>query len=62
MLAESRDTLFRKRRHLLKIDFALQGFSQIKNVILQRNGLFGYYLKSSQLGGETSGVTCMVRI
>lgn len=26
MLAETKDTLFRGRRHLLKIDFALQGF------------------------------------
>jgi|LauGreDrversion4_2_1035121.scaffolds.fasta_scaffold35824_3 hypothetical protein len=66
LLVETRDTLFRKKRNLIKIDFAIKGFKPIKNVVLQRNGIFGYFLyrqASSKLTqGEQSDLSCMVRI
>lgn len=66
LLAECRDTIFRKRRNLIKIDFAVKGYRQIKNLVLQRNGVFGYYLhsqtNSKRSQGELSDMSCVVRI
>ncbi|CDW72111.1 UNKNOWN [Stylonychia lemnae] len=52
----------------IKIDFQLEGFKIIKSIVLQRNGIFGYYLvdetkkKRDFLGNQNSDISCIVRI
>ena len=55
-------------KSLIKIDFKVQGFKKIKNIILQRNGIFGFYLidenkkKRDFIGNHYSDYSCIVRI